>query len=70
MSRSMIAWLYRVSLPEHSRLSFALIVVCRSLSLSPDDAINDRQWEVQALSARFHAGAYHRCKVAKESFHL
>jgi hypothetical protein len=41
-----------------------------SLSLSFGDANDGRQWEVQALSARFRAGAHCRCKVVKEGFHL
>jgi hypothetical protein len=39
-------------------------------SLSFGDAIDSHQWEVQALSARFHAGAHYRCRGAEEGFHL
>jgi hypothetical protein len=38
--------------------------------LSSGDAVDDHQWEVQALSARFHAGARSRCRVVEEGFHL
>jgi hypothetical protein len=45
-------------------------VLCRSLSLSFSDAIDDRQWEVHALSAGFCVGARHRCRVIEEGFHV
>jgi hypothetical protein len=72
MSRSPTAWSCQVSLAECSRSSFALTIVCKyaSLSLSSGEANDDRQWEVQALSAGFRAGAYRRCRVAEEGFHL
>jgi hypothetical protein len=38
--------------------------------LSSGDVIDDCQWEVQALSARFRAGARRKCRVAKEGFQL
>jgi hypothetical protein len=38
--------------------------------LSSDDAIDDRQWKVQALSAGFRVGARHMCRVTEEGFHL
>jgi hypothetical protein len=48
MSRSQTTWSRWISLVERSRSSFALTVVCRSLSLtlSSGDVFYDRQWEV------------------------
>jgi hypothetical protein len=72
MSSSWTTWSRWVSLAERSHLSFALIVVCKflSLSLSSGDAVDGFQWEVQALSAGFCVGARRRCRVVKEGFHL
>jgi hypothetical protein len=71
MSRSWTAWSRQLSLAERSRSSFALTIVCRFFpSLSSGDAIDNRQWEVQALSAGFRAGAHHWFRVAEEDFHL
>jgi hypothetical protein len=39
-------------------------------SLSSGDANDVCQWEVQALSVGFRAGAHRRCRVAEEGFHL
>jgi hypothetical protein len=41
-----------------------------SPSLSPGDAVDDCQWDVRALCARFRVGAHHRCRDAEEGFHL
>jgi hypothetical protein len=38
--------------------------------LSSGDFVDDQEWEVQALSAEFHAGARRRYRVAEEGFHL
>jgi hypothetical protein len=71
MFRSPTAWSCRVSLAECGRSSFGLTVVCWFLpSLSSGDAVDGHQWEVQTLSARFCAGARHRCRVAEEYFCL
>jgi hypothetical protein len=74
LCRSLIAWSCRVSLAERSHSSFALTVVCMflslSLPLSSGDAVDGRQWIVQALSAKFCDGAHRRCRVAEEDFHL
>jgi hypothetical protein len=40
------------------------------LSPSFGDAVDGQQWEVQALSAGLWTGPHHRCRVAKEGFHL
>jgi hypothetical protein len=71
MSRSRTSWSQRVSLAERSRSSFVIFVlVCVqvSLSLSTGDAVGGHQWEVQALSARIHAGVCRRCRVPKKVF--
>jgi hypothetical protein len=39
-------------------------------SLSSGDAVDGHRWEVQALNAGFCAGAYRRCRVDVEGFHL
>jgi hypothetical protein len=71
MSRSRTAWSRRVSLTERCRSSFTLTVMCRFLPfLSSGDAVDNRQLEVQALSARFRAGARRWCRVVEEGFHL
>jgi hypothetical protein len=70
MSRSPTAWSCQVSLAECSRSSFALTIVCKYVSLSSGEANDDRQWEVQVLSARFRAGVCPRCRVAEEGFQL
>jgi hypothetical protein len=63
---SRIDWSRRANLAERSRSSFALTVVCMFLpSLSSGNAVDDRQWEVQALSAGFHAGAHCWCRVVE-----
>jgi hypothetical protein len=70
MSRSLTAWSCWISLAERSRSSFALTVVCRFLSLSSGDAVDNHQWEVQALSAGFRAKACRWGRALKKSFHL
>jgi hypothetical protein len=39
-----------------------------SSSLSSGNTIDDNQWEVQALKARFRTETHRRCRVAKEGF--
>jgi hypothetical protein len=69
MSRSPSTWSCRVSFAERGHSSFALTIMCRFFSsLSFDNAVDDRQWEVQALSDKFHAGARCRCRVSKKVF--
>jgi hypothetical protein len=54
----------------------AQALLCNSLFvgffLSPSfgDAIDDHQWEVQALSAGFCTEPHHRCRVVEEGVHL
>jgi hypothetical protein len=38
--------------------------------LSFGNAIDDHQWEIQALKLGFRAGTSRRCRVAEEGFHL
>jgi hypothetical protein len=65
-----------IILAEHSHSNFALFVslwcadfsLSLSLSLSSNDAVGGHQWEVQALSARIHAGACRWCSVPKKVF--
>jgi hypothetical protein len=68
MSRSWTTWSRRISLAEHSHSSFALTVVCRSLSVG--DAVDGSQWEVQPLGAGFRVVAHQRYRVTEEGFHL
>jgi hypothetical protein len=71
MSRNLVVWSRRVSLAECSCSSFALTIVYMFLPpLSSSKAIDGHQGEVQALRARFRIETHHRCRVAKEGFHL
>jgi hypothetical protein len=71
MPRSRTTWSRWVSLAKRSRSSFALTVVFRFLPfLSPGDAVDGRQWEVQTLTAGFHAEARRWCRDVEQGFHL